>query len=70
MLNAVIEQQQYFFETLWSKAIPAEQRIREIEEGLKPEVIETIREPKVIQERVFELLKSANDEDPYHFLNI
>jgi two-component system, OmpR family, sensor histidine kinase VicK len=61
-VNAVIEQQQYFFETLWSKAIPAEQRIREIEEGLKPEVIETIREPKVIQERVFELLKSANDE--------
>ena len=48
----------YFFETLWSKAIPAgKQRIREIEEGFKPEVIETIREPKVIQERVFELLK-------------
>jgi signal transduction histidine kinase len=58
----MIEQQQYFFETLWNKAIPAEQRIREIEEGIKPEVIETIREPKVTQERVFELLKSANEE--------
>jgi two-component system sensor histidine kinase VicK len=57
-----VEQQQYFFETLWNKAIPAEQRIREIEEGIKPEVIETIREPKATQERVFELIKSAREE--------
>jgi nitrogen-specific signal transduction histidine kinase len=57
-----VEQQQFFFETLWSKAIPAEQRIREIEEGIKPEVIETIRESKVTQERVFELIKSAKEE--------
>jgi two-component system sensor histidine kinase VicK len=57
-----VEQQQFFFETLWSKAVPAEQRIREIEEGIKPEVIETIRESKVTQERVFELIKSAKEE--------
>jgi two-component system, OmpR family, sensor histidine kinase VicK len=61
-VRVFVEQQQYFFETLWSKAIPAEQRIREIEEGIKPEVIETIREPKVTQDRVFELVKSANEE--------
>jgi two-component system sensor histidine kinase VicK len=30
-----VEQQKYFFETLWKKAIPARQRIREIEEGAK-----------------------------------
>jgi two-component system, OmpR family, sensor histidine kinase VicK len=57
-----VEQQQFFFETLWSKAVPAEQRIREIEEGIEPEVIETIREPKATQERVFELIKSAKEE--------
>nr|MDQ3882631.1 hypothetical protein [Thermoproteota archaeon] len=57
-----VEQQQYFFETLWNKAIPIEQKIREIEEGVKPEVIETIREPKATQERVFELIKSAKEE--------
>jgi two-component system sensor histidine kinase VicK len=61
-VKVFVQQQQYFFNTLWSKAIPAEQRIREIEEGIKPEVIETIREPKVTQERVFELIKSANEE--------
>lgn len=57
-----VEQQQFVFETLWNKAIPARQRIREIEEGIKPEVIETIREPKVTQERAFELIKSAKEE--------
>ena len=61
-MKSFVEQQQYFFETIWNKAIPAEQRIREIEEGIEPQVIETIREPKVIQERVFELLKSAKEE--------
>jgi hypothetical protein len=61
-VRVFVEQQQYFFETLWSKAIPAEQRIREIEEGIKPEVIEKIREPEVTQARVLEIIKSANEE--------
>jgi hypothetical protein len=61
-VRVLVEQQQYFFETLWNKAIPAEQRIREIEEGVKPEVIETIRDPKETQQRVFELLQSAKEE--------
>ena len=61
-VRVFVEQQQFFFETLWSRAIPAEQRIRELEEGIKPEVIETIREPKVTQERLFELIKSAKEE--------
>src|SRR5215831_15359832 len=35
-LHVIVEQQQYIFETLWTKAIPAELRIREIEEGIQP----------------------------------
>jgi two-component system, OmpR family, sensor histidine kinase VicK len=31
-----VQQQQYIFEILWNKATPAEQRIREIEEGVHP----------------------------------
>ncbi len=58
----MIEQQQYFFQTLWDKAMPAQIRIREVEEGIKPEVIETIKEPKATQERTLELIKSANEE--------
>jgi signal transduction histidine kinase len=58
----VVEQQQFIFNTLWSKAIPAEQKIREIEEGIKPEVIETISNPFEIQKLAFELVRSARDE--------
>jgi two-component system, OmpR family, sensor histidine kinase VicK len=32
-VRAILDQQQYVFETLWNKAIPAEQKIRQIEEG-------------------------------------
>ncbi|MDQ4073607.1 MAG: ATP-binding protein [Thermoproteota archaeon] len=34
--QAVVEQHHFFFETLWSRAMPAEQKIREIEDGLLP----------------------------------
>jgi hypothetical protein len=30
---------------LWKKAIPAKQRIKEVEQGLKREFMETIRDP-------------------------
>jgi hypothetical protein len=39
-----VEQQQYFFDMLWRKIIPAKQRINEIEEDLKREFIETIQD--------------------------
>lgn len=42
-VRVFVEQQLYFFQTLWDKTTPARTRIREIEEGIKPEVIETIR---------------------------
>ncbi|HYZ59154.1 MAG TPA: hypothetical protein VE544_05810, partial [Nitrososphaeraceae archaeon] len=31
-MRAFVTQQQYFFDMLWKKAIPAKQRIKEIEE--------------------------------------
>jgi two-component system, OmpR family, sensor histidine kinase VicK len=61
-VKEVVEQQQFIFDTLWSKATQAEQKIREIEEGIEPEVIETIRNPFEIQKIAFELVKSARDE--------
>jgi len=35
-VKEIVEHQQYVFETLWTKSAPAEQRIREIEEGVLP----------------------------------
>jgi two-component system, OmpR family, sensor histidine kinase VicK len=39
-----VEQQKFFFDMLWNRAIPAKQRFKEIEEGAKREFVETIRD--------------------------
>ena len=61
-VHAFVEQQQYIFELMWQKAISAEQRIREIEFGIEPEVIETIKDKEEIQNQLFSLLESASEE--------
>jgi hypothetical protein len=61
-VKAVVDQQQYFFDMLWKKAIPAKQRINEIEQGLKREFMETIRDPYETQKILDNLIKSANEE--------
>jgi two-component system sensor histidine kinase VicK len=58
----VVRQQQYFFDALWNKAIPADVRIREIEDGILPYTIETIKEPRRIIQHAYELIRSARDE--------
>jgi signal transduction histidine kinase len=61
-VKEVVEQQQYFFDMLWQKAIPAIERIKEIEEGIVPNIIEAIRDPKEIQRRGLVLFESAKRE--------
>jgi len=56
------EQQQYIFDTLWDKTISFEEKIKEIEEGIIPEVTEIIRNPDKAQELEWNLLKMANKE--------
>ncbi len=61
-VKEVVEQQKYLFETLWTKAIPAVQIIQEIEEGIKPGVIDIIRNPIEIQNIFIDLIKSSTKE--------
>jgi two-component system sensor histidine kinase VicK len=61
-VKEIVEQQQFVFDTLWSKAIPYEVRTKEIEEGIKPETIEVIVNPKEALEAEYRLLKSAKQE--------
>jgi two-component system sensor histidine kinase VicK len=61
-LRAFVEQQQYFFEMLWKKAIPAKQRMTEIEEGQEREFIETIQDPSEIIGVGYRLVRAAKDE--------
>jgi two-component system sensor histidine kinase VicK len=60
--KALVEAQQYLFETLWNKAIPAEEKIMEIEEGVRPPFIETLKDPYEIQKLSFDLVDSAKEE--------
>ena len=61
-VKEIVEQEQFVFDTLWDKAIPFLVRIKEIEEGIKPEVIEIIADPKEALETEYRLLKSAKQE--------
>ena len=61
-MKELVEEQTFVFESLWSRAIPARQRIKEIEEGAKREFVETIREPSEIENLFFNLIKSAKYE--------
>ena len=58
----VIEQQQYIFEIFWKKAEPLTQKLMEIEEGIVPEVMQSRNSPVDIQNKVFDLLNSAESE--------
>lgn len=57
-----VKVQQYLFESLWRKAIPAKHRFKEIEEGSKREFIETVREPLEIVELILQVISSTYEE--------
>jgi two-component system sensor histidine kinase VicK len=61
-VKGLVDAQQYMFENLWNKAIPAIQKIREIEQGIKPDIIETITDPIRIQHLYLNLVKSSVTE--------
>ena len=58
----IVEQQKYVFESFWNKAIPAERRIREIEEGIVSGSTEVIQIPSRTRQLFIDLVKSAKQE--------
>jgi two-component system, OmpR family, sensor histidine kinase VicK len=61
-VRSIVEQQRYLFENLWNKAIPAERKISEIEEGIEAEVFETITNHEVASQILVDLAKSVKKE--------
>jgi len=61
-VKEIIEHQKYVFETLWSKTIPSEQRIREIEEGFEAEFFEVITDNKKASQILVDMTKSVQKE--------
>jgi len=61
-VRVLVDQNQYLFDTLWNKAVPAEQRMVEIEKGIQPTRIDVICNPRESVERAFEIMKNAKKE--------
>jgi two-component system sensor histidine kinase VicK len=57
--KSVIEQNKNIFDTLWSKAVVAEDRIREIEEGVTRTEIRAVKDPRVILQDTIGLVRRS-----------
>ena len=58
----MVEAHLFMFDNLWRQAIPAQLRIKELEEGIKPTFTEILRDEYEIQKLVFEIVSSAKEE--------
>ena len=62
-VKEVVEQQQYIFDTFWAKSIPAEQKIKEIEEGIIHYGTRAIENSDEIIKEISRLTASSNKLD-------
>jgi two-component system, OmpR family, sensor histidine kinase VicK len=59
-VKQLVEQQQSIFEILWKKAIPAEQKIREIENGIEPPETKVLEDPAEIFNHMRHVIENAS----------
>ncbi|MBA3977495.1 MAG: hypothetical protein H0X50_04775 [Nitrosopumilus sp.] len=60
-VKEIVEQQQLVFESLWINAIPATQRMREIEEGIERTETKIVEDAKNINNKIESLGKSSDE---------
>ena len=61
-VKEIIEQQEFIFESFWTRAIPAKQRIREMEDATEPEFYEVISDHEKASQVLVDLAKSVKKE--------
>ena len=61
-VKEIVEEQQYVFDTLWNKSIPAEDKIKEIELGTDPEYFRVINNNEEATNILIDLVKNAQKE--------
>ena len=61
-VKEIIEQQAFIFESFWTRAIPAKQRIREMEDATEPEFYEVISDHEKASQVLVDLAKSVKKE--------
>jgi hypothetical protein len=57
-----VKMQQHLFESLLSRAVPAKEKIKEVEKGAQRDFIETVRDPSAALQLAKELVRSASFE--------
>ncbi|HYY49994.1 MAG TPA: hypothetical protein VE643_03915, partial [Nitrososphaeraceae archaeon] len=68
-IREVAQEQRSVFETFWDKSIPAKNKIKEIEEGLKSEYLEVISDYKKATDIYINLARSVEEEALLLFAN-
>ena len=68
-VKEIVEQQQYIFDSLWSKSIPAEDRIVEIGKGVETEFYRVITDNEKAKDVYIELARSVKNEALLLFAN-
>jgi signal transduction histidine kinase len=58
----IVEQQQFVFDSLWDRGIPAAQRIRELEEGVISSVTTILNDYKKSEKKEFDMIRQAKKE--------
>jgi two-component system, OmpR family, sensor histidine kinase VicK len=64
-VKEIVEQQQYTFDTFWNRAIPAEQRIKEIEEGTVHYETRLIENPEEVAIEIGRTIDTVNEIDDW-----
>ena len=59
--HEVVKQGQYIFDTFWDKAIPANQKIKEIEEGIEPVKTKVLENQEEIYNHLFKVIKKSTE---------
>ena len=60
-IREVVEQMQYIFDIFWYRAVPANQKIREIEEGIQPVETKVLENPDEIFSHMKYVIENASD---------
>src|SRR5947209_12151684 len=60
-IREVVEQMQYIFDIFWYRAIPAEQKIREIEEGIEHVETKVLENPDEIFNHMKYVIENASN---------
>ena len=61
-MKEIVDEQQYIFDTLWNKSIPADDKIKEIELGIEPEYFRVINDNEEATNILIELVRNAQYE--------